>query len=113
MKDGSGSLGWVFDAEERDGGTFVLIGSGEGGGREAGVEGMSCHSRWNRRGERRKAGKGERGKRTVLSQRQLELCLRCNRYPKGECIGHPSRLLESSNESKQRMATHTLSASYL
>jgi hypothetical protein len=74
VKDGSGSLGWVFDAEERDGGTFVLIGSGEGGGREAGVEGMSCHSRWNRRGERRKAGKGERGKRTVLSQRQLELC---------------------------------------
>ena len=39
--------------------------------------------------------------------------LRCNCYPEGQCFGHPSGLLESSNESKQRMATHTLSASYL
>jgi hypothetical protein len=38
----------------------------------------SWHSRWYRRGERRKAVRQERGKRTVLLERQLELCFRCN-----------------------------------
>ena len=57
VKVGSGSLGWAVDAEEHDGGTFELIGSGGGGGREEGVEDMSWHSWWDRKKERRKADK--------------------------------------------------------
>jgi hypothetical protein len=49
VKGGSESLGDVVSDEEYDGGTFVCIRLGEGGGREEGVEGMACHSRWNRR----------------------------------------------------------------
>ena len=56
VKGSSGSLEWVVDDEERDGGVGELIGSGEGGGREEGVEGMAEHSRWNGRRERAKSG---------------------------------------------------------
>ena len=74
VKDGSESLGDVVDDEERDGGTFVSVRSGEGGGRGVGVESIACHSRWDKGGDRRKSGQTERGKRTILSRRQLELC---------------------------------------
>jgi hypothetical protein len=67
VKEGSGSLGDVVGDKERDGGTFVSIRSGEGGGREAGVEGIGCcHSRWNRRKDRRKSGQKRESKRAVL-----------------------------------------------
>lgn len=63
VKVGSGSLGYVVDDEEREGGTFVLIRSGEGGGRVVGVEGIGCHSRWDRRKDRRKRGQIERAQK--------------------------------------------------
>ena len=63
VKVGSGSPGYVVDDEERDGGTFVLIRSGEGGGRGVGVEGIGCHSRWDRRKDRRKRGQNERAQK--------------------------------------------------
>ena len=63
VKVGSGSLGYVVDDEEREGGTFVFVRSGEGGGREAGVEGIGCHSRWDRRKDRRKRGQNERAQK--------------------------------------------------
>ena len=44
VKAESRSLGWVTEAKEHDGGTLVLIGSGEGGGREDGVEGIVAQS---------------------------------------------------------------------
>lgn len=60
VKVGSGSLWHVIDDEERKGGTFVLVRSGEGGGRVDGVEGIGCHSRCIGRKDRRKRGQNER-----------------------------------------------------
>jgi hypothetical protein len=66
VKGGSGSLSDVVGGKERTGGAFVPIRSGEGGGREVGVEGIACHSRWNREQKGGKAVK-RRGAKKVGS----------------------------------------------
>ncbi len=71
VKVGSGSLGDVVGDKERDGGSFALIRSGEGGGRVVGVEGIGSHSRWNRRKDRRKAVKRESPKGRFSSEDSL------------------------------------------
>jgi hypothetical protein len=63
MKGDSGSLAGVTDAEEHVGGTFVSIGSGEGGGREDGVEDIMTQSvgQEGRKGE--KSGQKREGQK--------------------------------------------------